>query len=185
MRRTTLILTIALAVVVVGGGAYLFIQRDTLAWPWSSATTNTVTNQPATTTNTISVNTNTTPTPLPVETKGDTKVDGTLIIGPVSVHFTSQQRQSAIDGFTAEKGQTMLVVYFEPVAPVDGEAVNQGLRDVHITDGVTTYPWKSINVASTQFTNDRGHVSFMVPVAASTLRLAIGTGADAQSFKLQ
>lgn len=178
MRRSTLILLLVLAVIVLGGGAYLWWQKDSLSWPWSTGTganTNTVTNtvvnlNPPTNTNTT----------LPTEVKGEKPVTGTLTNGAITVTFNSQSRVKSSDGLTADKGETLLLLYFDPVAAVSGSTVTAFLKDVRLTDGQNTYTLKALRVASATVTNDRGHLTFLVPDDAKNLVLELGSGATVQ-----
>lgn len=182
MSRTTTILLSILAVAVVGGGVYVWLMRDSLNLPWTT-TTNT-----ATTTNTSTVvnTTNTSPTTitLPTEVKGDTAASGTLKIGTVDVTISSTQRQTTADGVTADKGQTFLLVYIDPVAPTSVSTVDQGIRDIKVIDGIKSYPLLALKVASTYISGDRGHLRFAIPEKATGLVLQLGTGATAQTVNL-
>ncbi|MEK7538159.1 MAG: hypothetical protein AAB619_04280 [Patescibacteria group bacterium] len=182
MRQTTLILVIALAVVIIGGGLYLWLNKTTVTLPWAK-TTNT-----ATTTNTAVTNaaTNTAPKTitLPTEVKGDTTVTGKLTVGAVEVTINSQQKQASADNVNADKGQTFLLVYFDAIDPADVLTVDRGLRDVKLTAGQTTYPLLSLKVASTYVKGDRGFMKFAVPEKAANLQLQLGSGATLQTVKL-
>ncbi len=182
MRLSTAILLIVLAVVVIGGGAYLWLMKDSLSLPWASNTNSTAKSS----TKTLTPTTTTAPTTitLPTEVKGDTVVTGTLKVGTADVKISSQQKQVTADGVTADKGQTFILVYFDAIEPADVSTVDQGIRQVKLIDGKTTYPLLALKVASTYVKGDRGYLRFAVPTSATKLQLQLGTGATAQTLSL-
>lgn len=173
MRRTTLILIIVLAVVLLGGAGYLWWQRDSIVWPWNATSTTSTTNT-STTTNTTTNAAVVTNTTLPTEIKGDTDVTGTLTVGTVTVHISSQQKTDANNGQTADSGKTYLLVYFDALPSADVLAADQGLRSVVVKSGTATYNLESLKVASTAINGDRGYLQFTIPDAATNLKLVLG-----------
>lgn len=186
MRRTTLVLVIILVVVVLGGGTYVWLNKDTISFPWDkNANVDGVTNTAAV--SVIPASTNTTPTSitLPTEVKGDTAASGSLKVGGVDIIISSQQKQITADGETAVAGQTYLLVFFDALAPTVIEAVDAGLKGVKVSDGRTAYPLAGLKVASTYVKGDRGYMRFSIPESAKNLQLELGLGVDAQTVKLQ
>lgn len=185
MRRSTLILVIVLVVVIIGGGTYVWLNKDTLTFPWEN-NTSTITN--ANTASVIVNNTSTNTTPititLPNEVKGDTAASGSIKVGDTTITISSQQKQTTADGKTAEKGQTYLLVFFDAIDPAQVEAVDAGLRGVTVSDGKKAHPLAGLKVASTYVKGDRGYMRFSVPDTAKSLTLQFGTGAEMQTVKL-
>lgn len=177
MNQKTLIITVVLVLLVLGGAGYWWTThpdflRSTSATPSTSvASSNSAHYLPANPS-------------LPTEVKGDTPVVGTLNVGTVKVTVSSLQKPTTDGQAKAEAGQTFLIVYIDPVAPADTVAASQGLRDATVSDGKNTYPMLSLKVASTYVKNDRGTLKFSVPLTAKNLQLVLGSGATKQTISL-
>ncbi|MBI5467081.1 MAG: hypothetical protein HY975_02600 [Candidatus Kerfeldbacteria bacterium] len=182
MRRSTLILVIVLAAVVIGGAVYLWVNRDWLSLPGTTNTT--------TTTNTVTNIATATNTPAetitaPVNAQGNTPVSGKINVAGTDITVSSLQRYDTYQGATAEKGMVYLQVYIEPVAPAVVTAVSRALlADTRVLDTKTSYPAQTVKVSSTLSKNDRGFLIFQVPVAAKNLKLEYGSGPSAQHLDL-
>ncbi len=179
MPRTTLILVSLLVVVILGGAGYLWVTHTPITLPGAK-----VTNVASTNTN-ASVNTAPSVINAPVNAHGDTPLSGKLTVTGVEVAVSSLQRVATYEGAPADKDQTFLLVYIDPVKPEQVQAVNRALlTDAHLLDGATTYKLLTLKVSSTLTLNDRGFLRFQVPTAAKNLKLGVGTGKDAQSVSL-
>jgi hypothetical protein len=185
MRRSTLILIIVSVVVIIGGGTYVWLKKDTLNFPWvSNANTAATTNSDSVAVNNVPTNTAPIIITLPTEVKGDVAASGSLKVGDVTITISSQQKQTTADGKTAEKGQTLLLVFFDALEPTQVEAVDAGLRGVTVSDGKTSYPLAGLIVASTNVKGSRGYMRFSIPDTAKNLVVQLGTGDTAQTVKL-
>lgn len=181
MSRTTLILILVLAVVAIGGGVYLWLNKDNLSFS-NTPTTNT-------TTNTTVSNTNSTVTNLNLSTtdtqKGDKELDQSLTVAGTSVHVSSSIKADTFLGETAPKNSTFVIVYFDGLPSTSISAVNQALKtDAHLLVGSTVVPLSGLKVAGQVVQNDRGYFKFVVTSDASNMTLEVGSGNDAQRVKL-
>jgi len=85
----------------------------------------------------------------------------------------------------AGTGKEYVIVYFDGIAGDKVLAVEQVLEhDATLVSGKDTYPLAGLKVATTVVKNDRGYLKFAVPSGTKNLTLQIGTGASAQTVKL-
>ncbi len=185
MSRTTLILISVLGVVAIGGGAYLWMNKDNLKL---SPTTNTVNTNVAAQ---VNGNTNTvTAANLNLSTtqvfQGDKTLDKQLTVAGTALHITSTLKVDTYEGVAAPKGQQYLVIYFDPIDGGSVLAVQKALvKDAHLLAvGKSQIALAGIKMATTVIKNDVGFINFLVPSAATGLVLEIGTGSTAQHAAL-
>lgn len=181
MSRTTLILITILAIVAIGGGAYLWLNKDSLSNPLS--TTNTTTNS------TTTANTNTSTANLNLSTadtlKGDKTLDTKLTVGGADIQVTSSLKAATYESVAAPAGKEFLVIYFEGISGDKVSVVDAALASgAHLLVGTTTVALTGIKVATNVVKNDRGYLKFIVPIGASNVNLEVGTGVSAQRVKL-
>lgn len=183
MRRTTLILLVALAVVIISGGVYVWLNRtqfqQTIANLSGTTKTNANTNAAVVTNVPLKV------INAPVNAHGDTPLTGKLTINGVDLALTSLQRADTYQGTPAGANQTYLQIYIDPIKPEQVQAVNRTLlTNSHLTDGQTTYALQALKISSTLTLNDRGYFLFKIPTAAKNVQLVVGAGTTAQTVTL-
>ena len=181
MKRSTLILSTILVAVALGGGAWWWMNRETIAFPWQAQKTNGNTNTAVINTpnlNTVVVN-------APVEVKGNTAASGSFIVSGVTVKISSLQLHDVFNDMKAEKGKKILAIYTDQIATTDVPKVSAGLLDQgSLTVGGTTIPMGQYKIAGTQVGLDRGWLTFQVPEGTTSATLVIGSGATATSIPL-
>src|SRR5690242_15986699 len=102
MSRTTTILIAVLAVVVLGGGAYLWLNKGSISNPFgqSTANTNTVVHTNTNTSAALNLNLSTADT-----LKGDKDLDNTVTVAGTSLHITSSLKSSTYESVPAPSGK--------------------------------------------------------------------------------
>lgn len=183
MKRTTLILVSVLAVVLIGGGIYFWMNQDkvknVLQGNQNSAAANT--NTGLENVNSASGNLN-----LPNEQKGDQSMDATGTVAGTSLHFSSASRVDSFEGDGAGDDQMFVVVYFDGVASDKVLPVKRAIEsgEIKLMTNQGEGQIATIKVATTAFQNDRGYVKFSVGSGSGNFRLQVGTGTAVQEFEL-
>lgn len=165
MRRTTLILLIVLVVAALGAGAWFWMKRGDISWPWQKANTNAVatSNTAKTNRNTNTVTTNTVLANLPAEVKGTTTATGTLKIGPVNTTINSLQVFSTYSGITPATGKELLVVFIDGLPQAEAAQLQPYLNSVSLKVGKDTIGMHRYKIGTTQIGGDRGFFAFDIP----------------------
>ena len=182
MRRTTLFLLVGLLVVVLGAGAWFWLKRDVLSWPWQKDTVTNTTN-----TNTVVVNNNVNQANanvvlanLPVAVQGTTAASGSLKLGAVSATISSLQTFSTYSGITPATGKQLLIIFIDAVAPTDAAKVDVGMSGVTLKVGKDSVGLHRYKIATTQISGDRGFLAFDIPTNTKQATL-VSTVAGATS----
>ncbi len=181
MRRSTLILIVAL-VVVLGAAAALYLT-GMLKLPTNNTNTSTQNeNLPLvnSTTNTAVTNSS-----LPANVQGDTILTGSLTIGGVKMTISSLQYTARYADVSASSGKQLVMVYTDPIPNASITAVVDGMT----TDMKVTYTGgeamvRRYKVASDTVKNDHGYFLFEVPKNAGALTLVYGADLSAQKLTI-
>ena len=177
MSRTTSILLVVLAVAVIGGGVYFWLNKDKVASLFNSNQANT---------NALAENTNHAIVNGSVQNvEGQTPLQGQITVGDTTLTVTSMTRDTKFESLDAPKDQDFVVVFFNGVSSNKVFAVQKGLMgNADVSDGKTSYALEGLKVASDLVANDHGYLKFVVPHTASKLTLEVGSGPTAQRLQL-
>ncbi len=182
MSRSSIILFTVLAVVILGGGAFLWLNKG--LWMKPASTTNT-TNTATVTNSSVNRLTANLNLSTPDTLKGDKSLDNTLVVASTSVHVSSSLKTATYEGAPAPAGKEFVIVYFDPITADKVEAVDQALEaNIHLVFGQETIALTGVKIAANLVKNDRGYLKFIVPTNAAHLILEFGTGSSAQRVAL-
>jgi hypothetical protein len=181
MSRTTSILLIVLGVVIIGGGAYMYLnwgQVSELINPNANTKNTSVKNSNSKSNSNSVVVTNLS---LPTEVKGDTVFSGTMTVANVKLTLSSIQWTNQYADLTAGTDNSLLMIYIDPVPSADVASVASGLTtnmQVVYTGG--SVKLRRYKVAGGEIKNDRGYMLFEVPTTATDIFVVNGTSATAE-----
>lgn len=187
MRRTTIIL-LAVLIVILGAGTYLWVTKTKIAVPWikesNTAVTNTANKNSASNSNTTVTPTPPVNTSLPTEVKGDTAFSGTMSIGGVQLSLSSLQWTTSYNGLKPATGNKLLVIYIDPIPFMSVAAAMNGMSQVSLSTSGGVISLLQNKIAGDSIKNDRGYLLFDVPTNAKDLFLQNGPGPTAQRLSI-